>query len=68
MDHEQIAPNSVRSRADTIKAAQDIMKDLGVAYLDLLLIHSPKLGRAKTIELWKGLIDLKRKGLVRASV
>jgi 2,5-diketo-D-gluconate reductase A len=62
----KIAPNSVRSRADTVKAAQNIMKDLGVAYLDLLLIHSPKLGRAKTVELWKGLIDLKRKGLVRA--
>ena len=62
----KIAPSAVRSRTDTVAACHDILKDLGVEYLDLLLIHSPKLGRAKTTDLWKGLIDLQKDGKVRA--
>ena len=62
----KISPNFVKSRAETITACQNILQELGVAYLDLLLIHSPKLGRKKTVELWRGLGDLKERGLVRS--
>jgi len=62
----KIAPNTVKSRNATIAACDAILSDLGVRYLDLLLIHSPKLKQEKTTELWLGLIELKRTGKVKA--
>jgi diketogulonate reductase-like aldo/keto reductase len=62
----KIAPNAVKSRNATIAACTTILSELGTNYLDLLLIHSPKLKEKKTVELWKGLIDLNRSGKVKA--
>lgn len=39
-----------------------ILKELDVDYVDMFLIHTPKLGKDPTIELWKYLIEVKRLG------
>jgi len=62
----KISPNLVRSYDETLAAVDSILKELQTEYLDLLLIHSPKLGKVQTIELWRGLIEAKRIGKVKA--
>jgi len=49
-----------------VAAAEQILKEMKVDYLDLLLIHTPKLGKAQTVDLWLGLADVKRRGKARA--
>lgn len=39
---------------------------LGVEYLDLLLIHWPNPGQDRYVDAWRGLIELRDAGLVRA--
>ena len=62
----KISPNKVGTKDEAVAATRAILQELGVAYLDLLLIHSPKLGRAKTVDLWRGLVSARDLGLVRS--
>lgn len=62
----KIAVGHVHGRDQTLEAVQSILQELGSTYLDLCLIHSPKLGKEKTIEIWQGLIDASETGLVRS--
>jgi 2,5-diketo-D-gluconate reductase A len=39
---------------------------LGIEYLDLLLIHWPNPGQDRYVDAWRGLIELREAGLVRA--
>lgn len=58
----KIAPGKVKSYDECLLAADEILKELDVDYVDMLLIHTPKLGKDPTIELWKCLIEVKRLG------
>lgn len=62
----KIAPGKVKSYDTCLLAVDGILKELDTTYVDLLLIHSQKLGKELTIELWKGLIEVKRRGKVKA--
>jgi len=62
----KIAPGKVKSYDACLSAVDGILKELGTTYIDLLLIHSQKLGKELTIELWRGLIETKRLGKVKA--
>ena len=53
-------------RDSTLDAVKLVLKELQTDYVDLMLIHSQKLGKEATIQIWKGLIAAKKKGLVRA--
>eukprot|EP00933_Yihiella_yeosuensis_P025739 TRINITY_DN19976_c0_g1_i1.p1 TRINITY_DN19976_c0_g1~~TRINITY_DN19976_c0_g1_i1.p1 ORF type:complete len:317 (-),score=68.70 TRINITY_DN19976_c0_g1_i1:173-1123(-) len=46
------------------KAIREQLKDLGMDYVDLYLIHSPNTG--KLVETWDALIDMRNKGLARS--
>ena len=61
----KIAPGKVKNYDDCLSATDRILKELGVDYLDMLLIHTPKLGKEPTVELWKCLIEEKRLGQVK---
>lgn len=52
--------------AGTVQAVRDILSELGTNYLDLCLVHSPKMGRKETIQIWTGLIQSKEEGLIRS--
>jgi diketogulonate reductase-like aldo/keto reductase len=62
----KISVGKVSGEKNTIKAVIQILEELNTEYLDLCLIHSPKKGKQETIEIWKGLIEAQRAGLVRA--
>ena len=62
----KVAPGQVRDYDARLAAVESIVGELGVERLDLLLIHSPKLGEAKTVELWRALVEAKRRGRARA--
>ena len=62
----KIAPGKVKNYEDCLSATDKILKELGVDFLDMILIHTPKLGKESTIELWKCLIEEKRLGQVKA--
>jgi len=50
----------------TIDVIKNILDELDVgSYLDLCLIHSQKLGREETIQIWRGLIKAQKLSLVR---
>ena len=49
----------MNSYAKGIKAIDNILQEIGTTYLDLVLIHSPKMGKDKAIAVWKALIDAK---------
>lgn len=48
---------------ETLKAFNDSLSRLGLDYVDLYLIHSPKNG--KIVSTWEAMIDLQRKQLIR---
>ena len=52
--------------ASALHAINEDISQLATPYVDLLLIHSPKLGEAKTVELWRALVEAKRRGRARA--
>ena len=55
----------MNSYAKGIAAIDNILAEIGTSYLDLVLIHSPKMGRDKAIAVWKALIDAKKAGRLR---
>ena len=56
----KVAPGKASTYNACLAAIDEILNELGTTYLDLLLIHTPKLGKHPTIELWKCLIEAKR--------
>ena len=58
----KLASGTVNSYAKGIAAIDNILQEVGTSYLDLVLIHSPKMGRDKAIAVWKALIDAKKAG------
>ena len=62
----KVSPNKAKSYDECLLAVDGILQELGTSYLDLVLIHTPKLGKELTIELWKGLIEAKRQGKTKA--
>ena len=62
----KLASGTVNSYAKGIAAIDNILQEIGTSYLDLVLIHSPKMGRDKAVAVWKALIDAKKAGKVRA--
>ena len=61
----KLASGTVNSYAKGIAAIDNILQEIGTTYLDLVLIHSPKMGRDKAIAVWKALIDAKKAGKPR---
>ena len=47
-------------------AVADLLAELQTDYVDLLLVHTPKLGEARTIEIWGCLVEAKKRGAARA--
>ena len=62
----KVAPGKVHTYSDCLIAIDEILQELDTSYLDLLLIHTPKLGREPTIQLWKCLVESKRRGKTKA--
>jgi len=62
----KIGVGKVRGKKETLKAVAAVLKEMRIEYLDLMLIHSPKTGKKNTIQIWEGLVEAKKKGLVRA--
>jgi diketogulonate reductase-like aldo/keto reductase len=62
----KVAPGKVSTYDACLDAIDGILDELDMTYLDLLLIHTPKLGKAPTIELWKCLIEAKRIGKTKS--
>lgn len=62
----KIAPNKAKGYEECLVAVDGILKELDTPYLDLILIHTPKLGKELTVELWRGLIEAKRLGKAKA--
>ena len=58
----KLASGTVNSYAKGIAAIDNILQELGTSYVDLMLIHSPKMGRDKAVAVWKALIDAKKAG------
>ena len=58
----KLASGTVNSYAKGIAAIDNILQEIGTSYLDLVLIHSPKMGKEKAIAVWKALIDAKKAG------
>ena len=61
----KLASGTVNSYAKGLAAVDNILQEIGTSYLDLVLIHSPKMGRDKAIAVWKALIDAKKAGKLR---
>ena len=61
----KLASGTVTSYAKGISAIDNILQEIGTSYLDLVLIHSPKMGRDKAVAVWKALIDAKKAGKLR---
>ena len=62
----KLASGTVNSYAKGLAAVDNILQEIGTTYLDLVLIHSPKMGKEKAVAVWKALIDAKKAGKVRA--
>ena len=61
----KLASGTVNSYAKGIAAVDNILQEIGTTYLDLVLIHSPKMGKDKAVAVWKSLIDAKKAGTVQ---
>jgi len=67
----KVAPNAVKGKGDVYKKTMDaidtMLQELNVgSYLDLCLIHSPKLGRKDTLQMWLALINAQSEGKIRS--
>ena len=66
--------NNIPIQNQTITFVKQIINELNIGsdgdptndYIDLCLIHSPQLGKIHTIEIWKGLIESQRLGLIKS--
>ena len=57
---------AVTSRADAELAVNASLAELGLVYLDLMLIHGAwKLSESQRTDVWAALLDARRRGLVR---
>jgi diketogulonate reductase-like aldo/keto reductase len=56
--------NSSHGKENTAKALNDSLKLLGLAYVDLYLMHSPLGG--KVVETWGTMVQLQKQGLVKS--
>ncbi|MFW0786214.1 aldo/keto reductase [Gordonia sp. CPCC 206044] len=52
---------------ETITAAQDSARRLGVAYIDVYLIHWPCPSLGRTVESWRALLTLADEGFIRTA-
>ena len=56
----------VSTRAGALASVDGSLSALGVPYIDLMLIHGTwTIGPAEQVEVWRGLLDAKARGLVR---
>lgn len=68
----KVAPNAVKGKGkdvykETMDAIDTMLQELNVgSYLDLCLIHSPKLGQKDTIKMWKALVKNQNEGKIRS--
>lgn len=67
----KVSPNAVKGKPDVYKKTTDaidtMLQELGVgSYLDLCLIHSPKLGQKDTRQMWLALIKAQSEGKIRS--
>ncbi|MFJ9037235.1 aldo/keto reductase [Streptomyces sp. NPDC102406] len=58
--------NHAHARDDALRAFDTTMRELGLDYLDLFLIHWPLPGRGDFVETWKALEEIYRSGRVKA--
>lgn len=56
--------NSDHGKDKTITALKESLRKLGLDYVDLYLMHSPKGGN--TVETWQTMVELKKQGLTRS--
>eukprot|EP00747_Dinoflagellata_sp_TGD_P167650 gnl/TRDRNA2_/TRDRNA2_192399_c0_seq1.p1 gnl/TRDRNA2_/TRDRNA2_192399_c0~~gnl/TRDRNA2_/TRDRNA2_192399_c0_seq1.p1 ORF type:complete len:341 (-),score=63.37 gnl/TRDRNA2_/TRDRNA2_192399_c0_seq1:103-1125(-) len=56
--------NSSHGYQETLRAAKKSMSLMGLDYIDLYLVHSPRGG--KIVETWDAMLRLQREGLVRS--
>ena len=65
----KLTSTKIHIAENTVAAVKGIVKELSLfgvdAYLDLCLIHTQKLGKESTIEIWKGLIEAQKQGLIK---
>ena len=66
-------PAEIKGYQETIDACMKSLKNLGIDYIDLYLIHAPAPWsniyqdcEKENIESWKAMIELKNKGLIRS--
>lgn len=52
------------TREGVVQAVDDSLRELGLTYLDLMLLHRPAVDPALRVEQWRGLIDAKAAGKV----
>lgn len=62
----KIAPNKAKNYDECLIDVDNILEELETPYLDLLLIHAPKLGKERTTQLWKCLIEARHVGKVKS--
>ena len=64
----KVNTHQVKTRAATVASIDKSAAELGVAYIDLMLIHGLwTIDLDQAVEVWRGLIDAKAKGTVRHS-
>ena len=57
-------PSWVHTREGALDAIKTVLQEIGLSYIDLILIHTP-MSAAEDLAVWEGLADAKAAGLVR---
>lgn len=58
--------NSLKPGETVSSSLEGSLKKLKVEYVDLFLIHVPTMHEGKIGEVWKGMVDAKKKGLTKS--